>query len=125
MMAATLFLVLAMGVASGLILRQADTWWIKTIGHFNMEAAKIINREQHPLLVSGSAAQLISFSHILHADARFMLVKETTTLEIPQTYGAVFVLAPSQQMKDELAMASGAKLAEVFPRAELYRLEAP
>ena len=125
LMQVTFVFILAMGVLSGMIFRQADTWWHKTYGHFDMDAAGMINKEKHPLLISGSLTDLISLSYALNHEARLMLYTDRTGLAIPKNYSAVFVLLPTPQMQHEIRKDQGLKLEEVLPRAGLYRVSAP
>jgi len=121
----TFVFILAMGILSGVIFRQAGTWWHKTIGHFNMEVAGIINKEKNPLLISDSVQELISLSYALDQQAVLMLYTNRRHPDIPQGYSAVFVISPTQRMQHEIRTDYGLMLDEVLPRAGLYRASAP
>jgi uncharacterized membrane protein len=120
----TLAMVLAMGVVSGLVFRRADTWWTKSIGHFNMDVARIINRDRRPLLMSDSATTMLSLSHALGAHVRMQLVGDHDTLRVPHQYSDVYVVSPSVALARELETARGLTVDAVFPRGELYRIAA-
>jgi uncharacterized membrane protein len=121
LMKGTLAFILAMGVLSGIIFHHADSWWHKSIGHFNMDAAQTINRAAHPLLISPSPANLISISHSLNETVKILYVAGDNLPVIPADYSDVFILDPSQTMKDQLESIRGVNLEEVLPRADLYR----
>jgi uncharacterized membrane protein len=113
---------LAMGVLSGVIFQRADTWWHKSIGHFNVDVAEFINRSQRPLLIAGSATSLVSLSHSLDEKARILYIPNDDLPVIPARYSDVFILAPSEKIRDRFQSSQGSTLDEVLPRGKLYRV---
>jgi uncharacterized membrane protein len=122
LMRGTLAFMLAMGVLSGVIFQRADTWWHKSIGHFNVDVAEFINRSQRPLLIAGSATSLVSLSHSLDEKARILYIPNDDLPVIPARYSDVFILAPSEKIRDRFQSSQGSTLDEVLPRGKLYRV---
>jgi len=121
-MRGTLAFMLAMGVLSGIIFHRADTWWHKSIGHFNVDVAQFINRAQRPLLIGRSATGLISISHSLDEKVAILYVPHDDLPAIPAHYSDVFILAPSKKLRDRLQSNQGLMLDEVVPRGKLYKV---
>jgi uncharacterized membrane protein len=114
--------ILTMGILSGRIFHSSDTWWHKTIGHFNMTVAEIINREERPLLIAGSKTSLLSLSHGLDDKVRILYIPENEWRDIPRHFSDVFILSPSEMQREQLESDHGLMIEEVFNREELYRI---
>jgi uncharacterized membrane protein len=117
-----LALILVMGISSGLIFRNSDTWWHKTIGHFNMTVAEIINREERPLLIARSATSLLSLSHHLDEKVVILFSREDQWDDILERFSDVFILSPSEAQLEQFAISEGLMIEEVFKREELFKI---
>jgi len=122
MLRGMLAFILTMGIVSGMVFRSSDTWWHKTIGHFNMTVAEIINHEERPLLIASSATSLLSLSHILDEKVGILLIPQDEWRNIPDHYSDVFILSPSEIQREQLKSAHGLMIEEVFEREHLYKV---
>lgn len=122
MIRGTLAFILTMGIVSGVIFRGSDTWWHKSIGHFNVTVAEIINREERPLLIASSATSLLSLSHILDEKVRILLIPKDEWQDIPSHYSDVFILSPSEIQREQLESEHGLMIEQVFNREQLYKV---
>jgi hypothetical protein len=99
--------ILTMGILPGWVFRSSETCWHKTIGHFNMTVAEIINHEERPLLMAGSETSLLSLSHILDDKVRILYIPEDEWHDIPRHFSDVFILSPSEMQENSSSQIMG------------------
>lgn len=124
-MTGTLVTILAAGVFSGCLYARSETWWHKSIGYFNGAAARIVNAQARPLVVSASVTSLLTLSTRLDEKVTVMLVEDPQHVGNIGPYGAVYVLEPDEKMRAGLMRIYAAGLEPVFPPAGLYALRVP
>ncbi len=117
-----LVFILVMGIVSGLIFRNSDTWWHKTIGHYNMSVARIVNQGKSPLLIANSPTALLSLSHTLEPRVRILYTGGDQWPEFPNRFSDVFILQPSRKQMDQIESEQLIKMEEVFSREGLYKI---
>jgi uncharacterized membrane protein len=120
-----LVIYLVMGAYSGLVFVNSDTWWNKTIGHFNMEAAKTINIEEQPLVILGSKTDLLSLAFAADDHVTLVLHSGEFTPDARADYNAVFYLDPPESIIAALEGESTQRLKPANTPSRLYRLHTP
>jgi uncharacterized membrane protein len=102
-----LFLILGLGVWSGWLILQAETWWNKNFSAANREVAALVNSTERPLLlVSDSGVglgEVISLAYDL--DERVVIRAEPGSGEGVSTTGFsdIFLLIPSAELRTALS----------------------
>jgi uncharacterized membrane protein len=116
--------VISSGVVSCAVSSQAETWWNKS-SHANPQIARIVNKSNHPLLISSNYSlnigDIMSLIHLLDRKVQMQLVTEPTIPNIPESFSDLFLYNPSKRFRSELEKKY--KLANVFQYSRLWRLE--
>jgi uncharacterized membrane protein len=107
------------GLVSNVFIAQADTWWIKKYSHNHPQAARIINRSPHPLLVSSdynfNVGEILAFSYLLDPKTKLQLVTEPKIPQIPEGFSDIFIFNPSRSLREGLAKQQNYKIQTVQP----------
>ncbi|MBI1815256.1 MAG: glycosyltransferase family 39 protein [Deltaproteobacteria bacterium] len=113
--------VLLAGVVSCARSWTATTCWIKALGFYNREVARIIEQSPHSLLLTDATGLLLSLSHSVRSDFRVWYVAPPVPA-IPDGYGDVFVLSPSDVLRAALEAHAGWQMEPVHEPGRLWRL---
>ncbi len=130
---AILLVIISGGFVSCTISSQAETWWNKTIGHYNYQIAKIVNQAPHPLLLSNASGlnigDIISLSYLLESKVRLQLVVDPNIPKIPDDcidkgYPTCTILLfyPSAPLRKGLEKEYGSQIAPVYNIGNFIRL---
>jgi uncharacterized membrane protein len=107
-----LVLLLGIGLTSCLTIVRSDVWWHRGMSECNREAAQLIDQSPRPLVLSDGVggeffdhalSNVISLSRLVKPATLFQVVLEPAipTLE-PQGFSDIWVLTPSQHLRDWL-----------------------
>ena len=100
-----LILLILSGILACAVNTQTQVGWSKSIrksGYYPV-AAGWINRADRPLVISDDQAEdILSFSYELKPDVKFQLITSPKRLKIAEGYGSVFLLNPSDRLKNLL-----------------------
>lgn len=109
---------ISLGIISCTISSQSYTWWNKTVGYFNPTIAGLINKAQHPLIISNTSdinlGDIISLSYLLAPKVKFQLVVDPKIPKIPDGFSDVFLFYPSQFLQQGIKKEYNAKLEPIF-----------
>jgi uncharacterized membrane protein len=98
-------LLIASGTLACAVNTQTQVGWSKSIrksGYYAV-AANLINYADRPLVVSDDQSEdILSFSYELKPDVKFQLVTNPRRLKIAEGYSSVFLLNPSDRLKNIL-----------------------
>ncbi len=107
-----LVILLSLGVISGVVISQADSWYTKGSSYRNPQIARIVNSAPRPLLITDTKADkiefmdlgfLMSLSHVLEPKVKLKLLIEPNVPQISQEFSNVFLtLNPSKNLRTEL-----------------------
>jgi uncharacterized membrane protein len=121
---------IALGIFSCILSSQAEVWWNKYSGIYNLQVAHIVNQATHPLLISsssgGTVGNLLSLSYLLEPKVQMQLAVEPNQLRIKSGFSDVFLYSPSQSFRAEFEKEQKSKLQAVYRLREfreLWRLE--
>jgi uncharacterized membrane protein len=115
-------IIIAAAILSCAISSRAETWWNKGVN--NPHVARVINHTSRPLLIVGSEGpdlgNAVSLSNILDPKVRIRLLADSNRLGIPDDANDVFLIKPSQRMRQRLER--GSYRIEAAYDNELWRL---
>jgi uncharacterized membrane protein len=98
-----LIALISLGVWSGGIIAQSETWWTKADDNVNHHLAQIIHRSHLPLVVSDAYfVRMLSLSHSLDSKVRVQLLTEPKIPQIPDVFSDVFLYYPSERLRKGL-----------------------
>jgi uncharacterized membrane protein len=107
---ALLSLLLVVGLASCLMLVRSESWWHRGMSECNPRAARLIDQSAQPLVVSDGVggeffdhalSNVVSLSRLVKPQTPFQVVLEPQTPTItPQQFSDIWVLTPSQHLRD-------------------------
>jgi uncharacterized membrane protein len=96
----------AAGTLSCLISSQSEVWWHKSIQKtgFYPEFSRIVNRSNHPLIISDrvNAIDILSLSHSLDSKVHLQLLPETVVPQVSSEFSDVFLFSSSIPLRDAL-----------------------
>ncbi|MBW4659898.1 MAG: glycosyltransferase family 39 protein [Drouetiella hepatica Uher 2000/2452] len=100
-----LILLIVSGTLACAVNTQTQVGWSKSIrksGYYPV-AAGFINHADRPLVISDDQTEdILSFSYELKPDVKFQLITSPRRLKIAAGYGSVFLLNPSDRLKNLL-----------------------
>ncbi|WP_066426780.1 glycosyltransferase family 39 protein [Anabaena sp. 4-3] len=110
-------------IFSCVMITQANDWWTKSHSDTNLQAAKLINQVERPLLISdGSMGRILGLSHQLNSQVQLQLkpychtcrvlppsVVKQDIFKIPDEFD-VFLFAPSVELKKAMEQNSNYQL---------------
>lgn len=103
---ATLTLLLLTGAWSDYRYLRVDSWWNKNFSSENVAVAKLVNAAERPLVLASpsgvSAGEMISLAYHLRPDVALWGELESAPISLPKGYSSLFVLTPSQRVRDLL-----------------------
>jgi uncharacterized membrane protein len=104
---AGLGLLVALGLASDLLILRADTWWSKNYSGQNRAIAQVVNAAERPLILASDTGvalgELISLAYNLREGVRIWGEPAPGTTPPLQGYTDIFAVTPSQELWDRLA----------------------
>jgi uncharacterized membrane protein len=128
---ALLSLLLVVGLASCLMLVRSESWWHRGMSECNPRAARLIDQSAQPLVVSDGVggeffdhalSNVISLSRLVKPQTVFQVVLEPQTPTIaPQKFSDIWVLTPSQHLRDWFNDRYPGQLQPQFSFHQLYR----
>lgn len=96
---------LAIALSNNLDSANSDLWWNKSISRsaYYAPVAEMINREAKPLVIADRhVSAILAFSRHLDAHVRLQLVGDRRKFEVAKGYKPVFLLNPSEKLRDIL-----------------------
>ncbi len=117
--------VLAAATISCIVILQAGIWWNKgSEGDENiMEVISVVNQAPNQLIISdASPIRILSFSHHIDSNARFLLLTEPSLTNIPNDFNNIFLFLPSSQLKQHLKQSHKYILESIHQKPPLWRL---
>lgn len=94
---------LSLGILSGVVYTNSQTWWTKSEDNIHHELATIINQASQPLLVSDTwFVRVLSLSHQLDPKVQLQLITEPNIPKIASGFSDIFLYQPSQNLQDSL-----------------------
>lgn len=89
-------------VFSCAISSQAQTWWIKESGSFNLSIARIVNQTTRPLIISHfsnyALNQALPLSYLLEPKVRFLFILKENIPPLPKGFSHVFFTSPPENL---------------------------
>lgn len=109
------------GVLSCTISSQSASWWNKYQNSHNPPIASIVNRANHPLLLSEftGGRSIVSLSYLLDPKVRLLLWSEPNIPKIPDSFSDVFLLDPSEELLDRIENEQNFKVEPVYKSNQL------
>jgi uncharacterized membrane protein len=99
---------LSMGIISGCVYLQADSWENKSSSYINIPIARTINSASRPLIITdlwvyniNMLGNLISSSYLINSQANF-LVLPPKIQEIPQNFNEIYLYYISRALNTEI-----------------------
>lgn len=95
----------AIALSNNLDSANSDLWWNKSISRsaYYLPVAEMINREAKPLVIADRhPSAILAFSRRLDAHVRLQLVGDRNRFEVARGYKPVFLLNPSEKLRDSL-----------------------
>ena len=117
--------IITVGVISCTISSQSEFWWNKrTTSYDYLQASRIINQQNKPLLIAENMFATFPLTHTLNRATDLLVANTVATIEIPQYYDRVYLLQPSKQLKYQLEQ-QGYKLNIAYKgrKQSLWQLE--
>jgi uncharacterized membrane protein len=109
---------LSVGVVSCAIISQSQTSWIKVVSYNLPQYASIINQANRPILISNdfgiNFGQIFALSYLLEPKVKLQLVVDSTIPNIPEGVGDVFILNPSNSLKQGIEKEYKSKVESVY-----------
>ncbi len=123
-----MLLLICAGVASCIVYSQSQIWWNKKPSDTHVQAAKIINQTNRPLLITSyyqaNFGELLSMSYLLNPKVQLQLVSEPNIPKIPQKFSDIFLLNPSPALKSGLERNYNRKVVPINPsELQLWQLK--
>ena len=91
---------LSVEVLSCLVNSQAEVWWNKYSGIYNLKVAHIVNQSHRPLLIGNDEGDnfgnLLSLSYLLKPIVKLQLAAEANKIKIKSDFSDIFLYNPSQ-----------------------------
>lgn len=104
-----------LGVLSCISINNSHTWWSKQFSNSNVAIANLMNQSHHPYLVSDdSLGNILSLSYRLKDEAKLYLVREAKQQKFPTMNGDVFLLNPSQELREAITQQAGRKAKKIY-----------
>jgi uncharacterized membrane protein len=129
--ASSLALLLVMGLASGAVHAQANTWWNKDFSDCNPTMAKWINQSARPLIISDGSggpffdyalSNIISLARIVNPETQFQISPKPQPMAIAAgDFSDRFVLTPSKILRQSLQATYGDRLEPLITMPCQYR----
>ncbi|MGB5771340.1 MAG: hypothetical protein WBM32_15950 [Crocosphaera sp.] len=117
-------IVFSMGIVSCAINWQKDTSYTKVISYSLPEVARIINKTNSPLLVGNDSSynpgNIMALSYLLDPDVKLQLLSNTENYKLPREFQNIFLLSPSDELRETLEKAEGIKITWVFGDNHLW-----
>lgn len=115
------------GIVSCAVSSQANSWNVKKNHHDAAQIAQIINKAQHPLLISSNneinKGEILSISYLLNSNTQLQLVIEPNIPKITNGFSDVFLFNPSNGWREKLEQALNYKVKRVNPKElDLWKL---
>ena len=117
---------LSVGVLSGTISSQAETWWSKrTTSYDEIQAASIINKASQPLFIAENLFRTLPLSHRLAPNIKILVVNQANVPKIPEEFSQVFFYQPSNNLKVKLEQEQKYKITMAYKgrKLDLWELE--
>lgn len=117
---------LSVGVLSGTISSQAETWWNKrTTSYDEIQAARIINKASQPLFIAENLFRTLPLSHRLAPNVKILVVNQATVPKIPEGFSQVFLYLPNNNLKAKLEQEQKYKINMAYKgrKLNLWQLE--
>lgn len=106
-------MIFSSGVISCTINSQSDTSWSKYISSDLPLVSQIINATNYPLLISNDQSyhpgNIMALSYLLKPDVKLQLLSEEKGYKIPDKFRNIFLLNPSDELRESLENQSGVK----------------
>jgi len=87
-------------IFSCLVSSQAEVWWNKYSGIYNLKVAQIVNQARQPLVIGNDEGDnfgnLLSLSYLLEPKVKLQLAVEPNQIKIQHDFSDVFLYNPSQ-----------------------------
>ncbi len=100
--AAIAIAIFSCSVLSCAISSQAQTWWTKESGSFNLSIARIVNQATRPLTISHFSSyglnQALPLSYLLEPKTRFLFIFKDKIPAIPTEFDWVFISNPPDEL---------------------------
>jgi hypothetical protein len=91
---------LSVEILSCLVNSQAEVWWNKYSGIYNLKVAHIVNQSHRPLLIGNDEGDnfgnLLSLSYLLKPKVKLQLAAEANKIKIKSDFSDIFLYNPSQ-----------------------------
>lgn len=113
-------IVISGGIVSCAINSQATTWWGLSL--VDVEIADIIKQTKDPIIITDIPYGVIApLSNKINANTKFVLVGESSSLELPDQFSTVFLYQPSTQLYQEISKNKNIKMNLIYqkPREDL------
>ncbi|HEY9739326.1 MAG TPA: hypothetical protein V6C90_02440, partial [Coleofasciculaceae cyanobacterium] len=92
--------------------------WIKVVSYNLPQYASIINQANRPILISNdfgiNFGQIFALSYLLEPKVKLQLVVDSTIPNIPEGAGDVFILNPSDRLKQGIEKEYKSKVESVY-----------
>ena len=113
------------GVISCTISSQSEFWWNKRTSSYDyLQASRIINQQNKPLLIAEKMFATLPLTHTLNSTTDLLVANTAADIEIPRYYDRIYLLQPSKQLKYKLEQ-QGYKLNIAYKgrKQSLWQLE--
>lgn len=123
-------IVLMLAIVSNFSILKADSTWPKFLSYGMPEVARIVNKSPDPLVISSSDAinfgSVFSLSHAIDLQAHFLLfdfgrvLDDSSPSELMEKFEDVFLLNPSDELRESVEKHENAKAELIFNDFHLY-----
>jgi uncharacterized membrane protein len=122
------------GILSCMTSAEAETWWTKGSSAENPQVARIVNRVNHPFLISDTkVGRVISLSYLLESKVQFQLKPKCHTcqinfsstkpsFELPTGDSTLFLYKPSDEMLNQSQQMQDYTTEVAYQPARLWQL---
>lgn len=117
-------IVFSVSVISCAVNSRANTSWTKVISYSLPKVADIINQSHNPLLVGNQTSynpgNLIALSYLLKPEVKIQLLSDEKGYMMPDGFSEIFLLSPSEELRERLEKEQRIKVKEVFEDNHLW-----
>ena len=122
--------IITLSIVSCAVASPSDTWWNKGfLGNRVLQAAKVINQRDKPLVVADlnqtNFGDAIALSHRVNPQTKFQLITTPEMLAIPPGFSNIFFYNPADNLINKIKAEYGDKSIKTIEGTTLLELEPP
>lgn len=118
-------ILISLGVLSGAVSSQSETWWNKYTNYYDPQVARIINQSASPLVISSSIVRTTSLSYWLNPETQLIVLEAPPLPDNLNQFSDVFLFQPTNDLRAELEQQSPYQIKPVYELGWLWQILSP